>query len=127
MADISALTVHPGNVVVADFPGVMGVKRRPAVVVSTDVYHTARPDAILGLLTGQVTAAVASTDYRLRDGAAAGLHAPTAFRAFFITLPSEDIEDIIAVIGRLSDQDWREVQARLHLAIALGTSAQQKI
>jgi mRNA interferase MazF len=121
MADISALTVHPGAVVVADFPGVMGVKRRPAVVVSTDVYHAARPDAILGLLTGQVAAAVASTDYRLHDGAAAGLHAPTAFRAFFITLPREDI---IAVIGHLSDLDWKEVQARIRLAIACGTAAQ---
>jgi mRNA interferase MazF len=30
----------PGDVVVVDFPGVMGIKRRPAVVVSSDTYHS---------------------------------------------------------------------------------------
>ena len=30
----------PGDVVVVDFPGVMGLKRRPAVVLSSDVYHS---------------------------------------------------------------------------------------
>ncbi len=29
-------TLKPGDVVVADFPGITGVKRRPAVVISTD-------------------------------------------------------------------------------------------
>ena len=32
-------TLKAGDVVVADFPGITGVKRRPAVVVSTDAYH----------------------------------------------------------------------------------------
>jgi mRNA interferase MazF len=110
------LTVRPGDVVVADFPGVQGVKRRPALVVSSAEYHAARPDVILGLLTGQIAAANAPTDHRLRDWIAAGLRAPAAFRSFFITLPAEDI---IAIIGRLSDEDWQEVQARLRLALAV--------
>lgn len=54
--------VKPGDVVTVDFPGVTGIKRRPAVVVSTDTYHKTRPDAILGLLTSQVTAATGPTD-----------------------------------------------------------------
>ena len=33
-------TLKPGDVVIADFPGVTGVKRRPAVVSSTVDYHT---------------------------------------------------------------------------------------
>ena len=70
---------------------------------------------ILGLLTGQVAAATSPTDCLLRDGQSAGLRTPTAFRTFLITLPREDV---IAVIGRLSDRDWGEVRARLHLAIA---------
>jgi mRNA interferase MazF len=76
---------------------------------------TVRPDAILGLLTGQVSVATAPTDYLLRDWQASGLRAPTAFRTFLITLPREDL---IAVIGHLSDHDWSVVQARLRLAIA---------
>jgi len=116
MADLSTLTVQPGDVVVADFPGVTGIKRRPALVISSDAYHTVRPDVILGLLTGQVAAAASPTDYPLRDWRSVGLRTPTAFRTFLITLPREDV---IAVIGRLSEHDWGEVQARLRLAIAL--------
>lgn len=115
MADLSTLTLHAGDVVVADFPGVTGVKRRPALVVSSDTYHAARPDVILGLLTGQVAAATGPTDYALREWQSAGLHAPTAFRVFLITLPRVDV---IAVIGHLSQGDWHEVVARLRIAIA---------
>jgi mRNA interferase MazF len=59
--------IHPGDVVVVSFPGVKGLKRRPAVVVSTDIYHEARPDVIIGLLTSQIESAATSTDYVLRD------------------------------------------------------------
>jgi mRNA-degrading endonuclease toxin of MazEF toxin-antitoxin module len=43
----------PGDIVTVDFPGVRGIKRRPAVVVSTKDYHNHRPDVIVGLLTSQ--------------------------------------------------------------------------
>ncbi len=49
----------PGDVVVADFPGITGVKRRPALVVSTEEYSKARPDIILGVLTGQAAKSTA--------------------------------------------------------------------
>jgi len=94
----------------------METKRRPALVVSSEAYHAARPDVVLAVLTGQVAAATALTDYRLRDWSASGLRAPTALRVFLITLPREDV---IAIIGHLSDHDWREAQARLRLALAI--------
>jgi mRNA interferase MazF len=28
-----------GDIVVIDFPGVQGIKRRPAIVISTSLYH----------------------------------------------------------------------------------------
>ncbi len=65
--------LEPGMIVVVDFPGVTGIKRRPAVVVSTVLYHTHRPDAIVGLLTSQVISAAGPTDYSLQDWKAAGL------------------------------------------------------
>ena len=40
-----------GDVVVTDFPGVRGVKRRPDIVLSSPVYHRTRPDVIIGLIT----------------------------------------------------------------------------
>jgi mRNA interferase MazF len=46
-----------GSVIVVSFPGVTGIKRRPAVIVSSDQYHRSRPDMIVGLITSQVQAA----------------------------------------------------------------------
>lgn len=105
-----------GDVVVVDFPGVTGVKRRPAVVLSSDTYHTARPDIVVGLITSQTSAALAPTDYALQDWAAAGLRLPSAFRSFFATLPPSANP---VVVGHLSDQDWREVRQRVRTALAV--------
>jgi mRNA interferase MazF len=105
----------PGDVVVVDFPGVTGIKRRPAVVVSTDRYHAARPDVVLGALTSNTARANAPTDYILKDWAAAGLTRESAFRSFFVTVPAGEAVSV----GRLSDQDWAAVQDRLRIALAV--------
>jgi len=107
--------VRPGDIVTVDFPGVTGIKRRPAVVVSTNTYHRTRPDAILGLLTSQVAAATGPTDCVLQDWQTAGLHSPSAFRAFLATLPTTSL----TTIGHLSEQDWRKVQGCLRVALAV--------
>jgi mRNA interferase MazF len=57
---------NPGDVVAIDFPGVTGVKRRPAVVLSSAVYHASRPDVVVGLITSQTTTALGPTDYVLQ-------------------------------------------------------------
>ena len=106
----------PGDVVFAPFPGADGVKDRPAVVVSSDLYHSVRPDVILWLLTTQIGVVTLPTDYVLQDCAAAGLRFPTAFRCYFVTM---DVRDVYGQFGVLSDRDWAEVQARLRLAMAV--------
>jgi mRNA interferase MazF len=108
--------VKPGTVMTVNFPGAQGIKRRPALVVSTDAYHAARPDAVLAVITSQMRTATAPTDYVLQDWATAGLHSPSAFRAYLATLPATSI---VAIIGQLSDRDWLEVQARLRVALAV--------
>jgi mRNA interferase MazF len=107
--------VKAGDVVTVEFPGATGLKRRPAIVISTDLYHSVRPDVVLGLLTTQVSSAKDPTDYLLQDWTAAGLHAASAFRSFFATLPSASI----SIIGHLSDRDWKEIQIRLRLSVAV--------
>jgi mRNA interferase MazF len=69
--------LKPGDVVVVDFPGVMGIKRRPAVVAASDAYQSARPDVIVGLITSQVAGSLGSTDHALADWSAAGLRLPS--------------------------------------------------
>src|SRR5688500_13933547 len=104
----------PGDVVTVDFAGAAGIKRRPAVVVSSDLYHANRPDIIVGVLTTNIAASTGPTDYLLQDWKAAGLHAPTAFRSFFgMTTPAA-----VRVIGRLADPDWQQVRERVKLSFA---------
>src|SRR6266511_3446549 len=96
-----------GDVVLIDFPGAVNVKKRPAVVLSTPLYHRSRPDIIVGLLTSQVRKATAPTDYLLKDWASAGLHVPTAFRSYLLTLDNGTTPHV----GKLSERDWKEIQA----------------
>ncbi len=107
--------IRPGDVVTVEFPGATGPKRRPAVVLSTATYHSTRPDVILGLLTSQTAGAVHPSDYLLQDRQQAGLRKPSLFRSFLATLPVI----AVAVIGHLSDRDWKAVQERLQAAIAV--------
>jgi mRNA interferase MazF len=104
-----------GDVVLVDFRGAMGIKRRPSVVVSTDLYHATRPDLIIAELTSVIPATLAPTDYLLQDWAAAGLHKPSVFRVYLVMV---EAQDVLALIGHLSDRDWQEAQARLRLGIA---------
>lgn len=106
----------PGDVIVVDFHGVTGVKRRPAVVISSPVYRANRPDVIVGLLTTQVASAVGPTDWALQDWKSSGLRRPTAFRSFLFTAPRIEV---LAHIGRLSQTDWKAIQVCLNDALTL--------
>lgn len=99
--------------VTIDFPGVQGIKRRPAVVISSSTYHQHRPDVIVGVVTSQIDRATTPTDHVFRDWREAGLRHPSAFRTFLATL------SITAArrIGRCSEQDWQAIKECLDRAI----------
>jgi mRNA interferase MazF len=98
------MVLNAGDLVSVDFPGVTGVKRRPAVILSSATYHAIRPDIIVGLITSQ-TKGLGATDYILQDWATAGLRVESIFRSFI-------------QIGHLSEQDWQAVRACLKIAFA---------
>ena len=102
-----------GTVVTAEFQGVVSTKRRPAVVVSSETYHQARPDIILAVVTSQINKSNSSTDYILQDWQSAELNKPSAVRIFLFTLP----QNKVTKIGELSEQDWFEVQKRLQISL----------
>lgn len=106
---------NPGDIVAVNFPGVTGIKRRPAVILSSSVYHAARPDVIVGLITSQTAAAIGPTDYLLQDWAQAGLRVPSAFRSFLVTLPPSTNP---VLVGHLSARDWQGVRERVKVALA---------
>ena len=104
----------PGDVVVLDFPGVTGIKRRPTVVISSAVYHASRPDVVVGLITSR-TGELGPTDYLLQDWAQSGLRVPSVSRSFFATLPPSTNP---IRVGHLSARDWQGVCACVRLALA---------
>ena len=105
----------PGDVAAIDFPGGAVINRRPAVGLSSEVYHTSRPDVIAGLVTSQVSAALGPTDCALQDWAFEGLRVASAFRCFLATLPSSAHP---VLIGHLSERDWQAVRACVKAALA---------
>jgi len=104
----------PGDVIVIDFPGVTGIKRRPAVVVSSPIYHAARPDVVVCLITSRIIA-IGFTDYALQDWSQAGLRVPSVFRSFFATLPFTTHP---VLVGHLSDRDWQGVCGCIKISLA---------
>ena len=77
------MKVKSGDIVTVDFPAVTGIKRRPAVVLSSQTYHVNRPDVIVGLITSQ-TKNLGVTDYVLQDWQISGLRVPSVFRSFIV-------------------------------------------
>ena len=99
--------MKPGDVVIGAFPGAETTKVRPAVVLSTEIYHRHRPDVIVALITTQRPRELAPTDCELRDWQQAGLHQPSFFRLFPVALPQREVR----LIGSLSESDWASVRA----------------
>ena len=106
----------PGELVVVEFPGVVATKRRPAVVVSSKLYHSQRPDLIVGLVTSQIPAVQTATDWLLRDWAGAGLRLPSLFRAFLYTVPRSEV---LVRVGKLTQDDWDGVKTSMERAVGL--------
>jgi mRNA interferase MazF len=105
--------LKPGDIVIGAFPGAQMTKTRPAVVLSTEAYHRHRPDVIVGLITTQAPNPLAPSDSILRDWKHAGLHAPSYFRLFAVSLPQGEVR----LIGRLSDLDWQSVGTCIKLGL----------
>lgn len=107
--------MKPGDVAVCLFPGTEAAKTRPAVVLSTALYQQHRPDVIVGLITTQVPKVLSPTDCLLLDWKQAGLHAPSYFRLFLVTIPQRDAR----MVGRLSEADWASVRQCFAAGLAI--------
>jgi hypothetical protein len=101
--------LKPGDVVIGAFPGAHLTKTRPAVVLSTAEYHRHRTDVVLGLITTKLAGTLSPTDCKIEDWQAAGLHAPSWFRLYLVTLLQSDVR----IIGALSQRDWQAVRLRV--------------
>jgi mRNA interferase MazF len=107
-----------GDVVLIPFPytDLAASKTRPAVVVSSDIYHAARSEFLLAYVSSQLSQANPAIDYMLADWAAAGLLKPS-----FVRPKVTAIEPALVVyrVGALSARDLLEVDRCLRRAMGL--------
>ncbi len=110
-----------GDVLLIPFPftDLSATKTRPAVVVSSTVYQSVRPELLLAYVSSQISKATAPVDYILNDWQSAGLLKPSFVRPKIAAIePSL----IVHQVGQLSAQDMVEVERRLRVAMALPQS-----
>ncbi len=107
-----------GDVVLVPFPfsNLNTTKVRPAVVVSSFLYHTTEPDLILAAITSRVITATGPLDCIINDWQAAGLRYPSALKPVLLTL---DPARVIYHIGVMTSADRAMLDQRLRAALAL--------
>lgn len=112
------MTYSPGDVVLVNFlfSDETGVKRRPALVVSSNNYNTSRDEAILSAITSN-TNRVLFGDHLVGDWRAAGLLAPSVATAIVRTVKQPMI---YRKLGMMPEKDMVEVAANLRRSIARG-------
>ncbi len=109
-------TFEPYDVVVVPFPfsNNAEVKRRPALVVSSDEFHRRHHHAILAMIT---TASERwPSDVALRDWKAAGLLVACRIRLKIFTLEGDIV---IRRLGRLSERDRGSARRALRTFLAV--------
>ena len=102
------MTFQRNDVVLVPFPfsDLSATKVRPAVIVSSALYHSTEPDLLLAALTSKIAAATGPFDYVLNDWQTAGLRYPSAFKPVIFTL---DPARILHRIGTLTPVDVAQV------------------
>ena len=112
------MTFQRGDVVLVPFPfsDLSTTKVRPAIVVSSALYHATEPDLLLAAITSNIAAATGPLDYVLKDWQTANLRYPSAFKPVLFTL---DPTRVIYRIGALTSSDLLEVDQRLRRALEL--------
>jgi mRNA interferase MazF len=107
-----------GDVVLIPFPytDLSASKTRPAVVVSSDIYHAARSELLLAYVSSQISQADPTIDYVLADWAAAGW-----LKASYVRPKVATVEPALVVhsVGALSVRDLLEVDRCLRRAMGL--------
>ena len=106
-----------GDVVLVSFifTDETGVKRRPAVIISSEAYHAGRDEAIIAAITSR-TDRILIGDHLIADWQYAGLLFPSVVTSIIRTIKREMINKRL---GSLSTQDEGQIDRKLKLALGL--------
>ena len=111
-------TYERGSVVLVPFPftDLSAVKRRPALVISTDAYNAATGDVIIAQITSRVNSPSRPGDYRPKRWREAGLLIPSLVRARVTTL---DSSLLIRALGLMPPEEMTEIDRAIGSALGL--------
>ena len=104
-----------GDVVLVPFPFTdqTAVKKRPAVVISSDAYHRHRADVVVMAVTSQKSP-VSAGDVLISEWKEAGLLKPSLIKPVIATL---DGRLVLRRLGELRDRDREALRAALKQVI----------
>jgi len=113
-----ALRLRRGAVVLVPFPfsDLSGLKKRPALVLSTEAYNAASPDVVIGMITSRVSSPPRPGDYRIARWQEAGLLVPSLFRSKLTTLEGSQV---LRVMGAMPAEDMKAIDRALAQALGL--------
>ena len=97
------------------FTDLSAIKRRPAVLLSTNSYNSRRLDIMVVPITSNV-AGRQPEDYLLSDWARAGLPKPSVVKCVLGTVEQNQV---IRRLGALTAADLRQVEAMIAAALGL--------
>jgi mRNA interferase MazF len=101
-----------GDVVLVPFPFTdqSGLKKRPAVVVSSTAYHAQRRDLVIMAITSQIRPRPAFGEFTMADWKKAGLLVPSAVKPVLTTI---DKGLVLKRLGQLQPADLRSLRASI--------------
>jgi len=101
-----------GTIVLVAFPfsNQTGHKQRPAIVVSTQAYHHAKPDLILLAVSSQVRSPLAFGERQITAWHQAGLLKASVIKPALFTLEQRLVRK---TLGQLTPQDQQAVRTTL--------------
>lgn len=97
-----------GDVVPFPFTDQTGIKKRPAVVVSSREYNARRRDLIILAVTSQIRSPLGFCEALLADWRAAGLIKPCAFKPVVATIENSLV---IRTLGGLAADDLKTLSS----------------
>jgi mRNA interferase MazF len=99
-----------GEVVLVPFTDQTGIKKRPAVIVSSAEYQGQRRDLVIMAITSQIRARPAFGEFTVSDWKKAGLIAPSAVKPVLTTIEKRLV---LKKLGQLQQVDVRALRTSL--------------
>lgn len=106
-----------GDVVLVSFvfADETGAKQRPAVIISSDIYHQQRQEAIISAITSRVGRILVG-DHAINHWREAGLLFPSVATGISRTIKQSMV---VRRLGRISADDLKEIDRQLSIALGI--------